>query len=92
MGDYISREAAISESCEDCMGRDWCKSNGKSCSRIKDINAVPAADVVEVVRCRECIYYNKDSWLCENRLGLPFANPNKYCSMGVRRLTDADGN
>jgi len=48
--DYISREAAIKEFCDDCMDREWCKSNGDSCSRIKNINAVPAADVRPVVR------------------------------------------
>jgi hypothetical protein len=47
--DYISREAAIKEFCDDCMDREWCKSNGESCSRIKNINAVPAADVRPVV-------------------------------------------
>ena len=48
--DYISREAAIKEFCDDCMDREWCKSNGESCSRIRNINAVPAADVRPVVR------------------------------------------
>ena len=48
--DYISREAAIKEFCDDCMDREWCKSNGESCSRIKNINSVPAADVRPVVR------------------------------------------
>ena len=43
--DYISREAAIKEFCDDCMDREWCKSKGESCSRIKNINSVPAADV-----------------------------------------------
>ena len=52
MADYISREAAIKEFCDDCMDREWCKSNGDSCSRIKNINAVPAADVRPVVRGR----------------------------------------
>ena len=50
MDDYISREAAIKEFCDDCMDREWCKSNGESCSRIKNINAVPAANVRPVVR------------------------------------------
>lgn len=43
--EYISREAAIKQFCDDCMDREWCKSNGESCSRINNINAVPAADV-----------------------------------------------
>lgn len=58
MDDYISREAAILEFCDDCMDREWCKSNGESCSRIKNINAIPAADVV----ARDCY----DRILAEN--------------------------
>lgn len=50
MADFISREAVISEFCDDCMDKEWCKSNGESCSRIKNINAVPASDVRPVVR------------------------------------------
>lgn len=56
--DFISREAAIKEFCDDCMDREWCKSNGDSCSRIKNINAVSAADVV----ARDCY----DRILAEN--------------------------
>ena len=93
MGDYISREDVIHELCDHCQciryDDEECR---EDCLWYKAFMDIPTADVVEVVRCRDCVYYNKDSWLCENRLGLPFANPNKYCSMGVRRLTDADGN
>lgn len=52
MDDYISREAAILEFCDDCIDKKWCKRNGGSCSKIKNINAVPAADVRPVVRAR----------------------------------------
>lgn len=52
MDDYISREAAILEFCDDCIDKKWCKRNGGSCSKIKNINAVPAADVRPVVRGR----------------------------------------
>ena len=82
--DFISREAALA-----CFS-DWIDRYGHEHTadeiveyqRIEDL---PAADVVGVVRCRDCTYYNKDSWLCENRYGLSFANADKYCSMGVRR-------
>lgn len=54
--DYISREAAILEFCDDCIDKKWCKRNGGSCSKINNINAVPAADVRPVVRCKDCIH------------------------------------
>lgn len=55
------------------------------------INAAPAADVVPVVRCKDCIHYDlgvclkiysdgnaqKDSWQSRN--------PNDFCSYGVRK-------
>ena len=48
MAEYIEREAAINacyDGFADC--RDDCATN---------IKAIPAADVVEVVRCRECVH------------------------------------
>ena len=48
--EYISREAALKEFCDDCMDREWCETYGGSCSRINNINTVPTADVVDVVR------------------------------------------
>jgi len=57
MNDYISREAAISEF-ETCgavfvYGKKVCK------AIVSRLNVIPAADVVEVVRCRECRWWDK---------------------------------
>lgn len=76
--DFVSREAAIAEFCDDCMDKEWCEITGESCSRIKNINAVPAADVRPVVHgnwmhgketgreylgdCLVGIFYDK--WTC----------------------------
>ena len=49
MTDYISRQAAI-----DIFGK---LSQGKYYTSL--INAIPAADVVEVVRCKDCRWYNE---------------------------------
>lgn len=79
MDDFISREAAL-----DAV--DVCNLHRGIIDALQSIiSDIPTADVVEVVRCKDCTYYNKDSWLCENRYGLSFANADKYCSMGVRR-------
>lgn len=51
MNDYISREAAIEQ-----FG-DSTSAIPEKLARIR-IKEVPAADVVEVVRCRDCKHYN----------------------------------
>lgn len=50
VGDYISREAAI-ELFEQAFDNNW-----EVSGTLDRIRAIPAADVVEVVRCRECRY------------------------------------
>jgi len=47
------------------------------------IYAIPAADVVEVVRCKDCKFVSKDKpfmWCNGNRV-----NPDDFCSYGERR-------
>jgi len=43
----------------------------------KEINAIPAADVVEVVRCKECIYKDTCEYLCSH-------DENWFCGDGKR--------
>ena len=60
VGDYISREAAMPDgfcvgvSCQECPFCDDPIKGG--CKVARFIDAIPAADVVEVVRCRDCIH------------------------------------
>ena len=54
---------------------------------LKDLEAAPAADVVKVVRCRECKYYSFDNganW-CRLHKGLAMVLPDAFCSYGVKR-------
>lgn len=44
--EYISREAALMKLMQD----------GCSAKNLQSISDMPAADVAEVVRCRDCIY------------------------------------
>lgn len=54
MDDYISREAAEQVVCEACE-RPGCPALwGDDCDSIDRLNTIPAADVVEVVRCKDC--------------------------------------
>ena len=52
------------------------------------INEVPTADVVEVVRCKDCAWYNSFTLCCGSTRGMFYANPNGYCSYGERREND----
>ena len=74
--DYISREAAMHDgfcvgvSCQKCPFCDDPEKGG--CKVARFIDSIPAADVVEVVRCRECKHrfnydicaYRGDNWFC----------------------------
>ena len=46
-GDYISREAALEITTRTC---------GDYAAAFAEIRKLPAADVAEVVRCKDCIY------------------------------------
>ncbi len=58
----------------------------------KAIEQTPTADVVEVVRCKDCEKWNEKSGLCsryshnvENVKLLQYTRPTDFCSYGVRK-------
>lgn len=87
---YIDRDAVLQKRLL------WIENNKRSVPvvMVEDIETIPAADVVEVVRCRDCIHYemgvclkiyddgaaNKDAW--QER------NPSDYCSYGQSKGGD----
>ena len=92
MADYISREAAIvaitKRECYNCgafpKNCEICRTN----SHKKAILSVPAADVVEVVRCGDCVHAEKSrnpkfDLLCESGVG--FVATDFFCGLGRRR-------
>jgi hypothetical protein len=54
-------------------------------------NTLPAADVAEVVRCKDCVYYlpdNKSGLLhspCTRIFGMSVCREDSFCSYGERR-------
>ena len=54
---------------------------GGLCALKSHIDAIPAADVVEVVRCKDCKYFSE----FQHCGVLGFCVPNEYCSRGERR-------
>lgn len=43
---------------------------------------VPTADVVEVVRCKDCTEWDKDEYECSHWYGF---SEDDYCSLGARK-------
>ena len=58
-----------------CYNADWI---------ISFLDAQPTADVVEVVRCKDCKYFSE----FQHCGVLGFCEPNEYCSRGERRKED----
>ena len=97
--EYIEREAALRPFVIDKQGNriheididNWLISIPiRQVKRL--LREVPAADVVEVVRCKDC----KHSTSCEeiirclNPYGLTVCDKNDFCSFGERRDNNAD--
>ena len=97
MSDYIKREDAIKafDGRRGFSEYDFIMWNDEVEERL---NSVPAADVVEVVRCKDCRYFRKcDSYFghdgTEHGLGICYKNESSqtsfmylddYCSNAVR--------
>lgn len=93
--EYIEREALVKDMRDYADRKAACGhielANGilKGVGRAEDF---PAADVVEVVRCRDCKWWNDcdDESYCSNPDGLDnYALPDDFCSYGERRENDA---
>lgn len=57
---------------------------------VAKVNEMPSADVVEVVRCKDCKHYTTDNGGGCNKEngGLMFATETDFCSYGERKETD----
>lgn len=77
--EYIPREVAI-ETFEQAFDNNW-----EVSGTLDRIRAIPAADVVEVVRCRECKYRAEDDF-CIGR-GWPdrLVADDGFCEKGKRK-------
>ena len=77
-------------------GKDICEAITEL---FEHIGAIPAADVVEVVRCKDCVWWNEDDSAGWGYLGnnvcactyfsnedgyTVYTEPNDYCSKGLR--------
>ena len=83
--DYISRQAAINIVCDDEC--DDCPDGG--CDMYRRLKRLPAADAVEVVRCKDCEHFvpnSKIDSLCSGfcRKANWSKKWNDFCSDGER--------
>lgn len=85
MSDYIKREDAIDSACANCIYDEFLSDRKK---RIKEgITEIPSADVVEVVRCKDCMHnpYPPDhgNACCDMFYGM--TDQMGFCHYGERR-------
>ena len=79
MTDYISREAALMKLMQD----------GCSAKNLQSISDMPAADVAEVVRCRDCKHKVRTDAngivICSEEHGMYCPTENDFCRYGVKK-------
>ena len=88
--EYIEREAVKRELLS------WAVSINHPEYLMKDdalhiIDSIPAADVVEVVRCRECKHCDPENHHCDHHMGTAAPlrrKPDDFCSYGERKEGD----
>ena len=80
---YIEKEPIIEFITKGLNNPDNSKAYGYDAIEIlAEIEYTPTADVVKVVRCKECKYFSEEIQHCGV---LGFCEPNEYCSRGERR-------
>ena len=84
---YIERERVL-EIAKDEYYSDFHKSMADLTSLRELLEDTPTADVVEVVRCKDCKYReempNKNIW-CAHHFVFMAMKPDDYCSKGERK-------
>ena len=82
---YISKTRVVEMMCWELCGQHdgvVCDLTKGDCNEIRKILKEPCADVVPVIRCRDCRYHNMRK--CENT-GLWPVTDEDFCSIGERR-------
>lgn len=83
MGDYIKREDAIEQARRNWTGEgDWIAS-----TEINLLKNLPSVDVVEVVRCENCRYWQNYNDVMVCGLTNAMMSVSDFCSYGERADT-----
>ena len=79
MDEYIRREDALEITTRTC---------GDYAAAWAEIRKLPAADVAEVVRCKDCRWRGREEcamfYRCDD-YNLPYCEPDSFCSHGKRK-------
>lgn len=101
MAEYIERETAKSVirkaegDFADKVSNNWLRPKFAE-AIAKQLDKIPAADVVEVVRCKDCIHYEMGACLkiysdgAVSTYAWQERKPDDFCSYGERRNDAAD--
>ncbi len=99
MAEYIEREAVLKHK-RKMSGADFGGEFWDEAVLCEDIRKIPTADVVPVVRCKDCVFWDteskgfSDEHICKMHsivaVHSRYTNPTDYCSYGERRCEDAD--
>lgn len=57
---------------------------------LEPLSNMPSEDVVEVVRCKDCMY-NDSGWCGAQEYGTRHVEDNDYCSLGEREEQEHEG-
>lgn len=88
--EYIEREAALKSVCYDCSLNENNPFCGIACADYERIKSIPSADVVPVVRCKYCVYYDTVGcsdgfgW-CEGTMVNTSTHDNFFCAEGKKK-------
>ena len=78
--DYIRKQAAI-----EVADAVWTVTGDKNVAKVWDqLKDLPSADVVEVVRCRDCKFNPNDTWFDCPMVQLPYKE-DRWCWKGERK-------
>lgn len=81
MGDLISRQAAL-----DTIEWTWA---GKTA--FDALKALPSADAVDVVRCKDCKWWRDTDHTCKEHSLVSPMGANEFCSRGERKDGERNG-
>jgi hypothetical protein len=90
MSRYIDADKLLTDELTHTLPNGCGRSSGKVVVFADDIENAPTADVVEVVRCKDCVnYYQYEHFpfgVCDRKADVPIVvYPNHYCGCGERR-------
>ena len=78
---------------EKCVSEENCKTCDRQCLWWRKISEAPTVDAVEVVRCKDCVYYREEELVCigVSCIGDSHANwyPDDFCSYGERKDSES---